>query len=124
MEQVMVMDDARGLITGKIETQQWVEQHQCAEAAIFLWKLCLSPEHEDSALVARVYRAIGAEFGDIAAIEELISEHLKVIRQQILHFLRSEATGYHCGVESHTRRCKCHLPDNIQIESTITIPVA
>ncbi|KAF7195855.1 hypothetical protein HII31_02872 [Pseudocercospora fuligena] len=124
MEQVMVMDDDRGLITGKIETQQWVEQHQCAEAAIFLWKLCLSPEHEDSALVARVYRAIGAEFGDITAIEELISEHLKVIRQQILYFLRSEATGYHCGVDSHPRRCKCHIPDDIQIETTITIPVA
>ncbi|KXT16949.1 hypothetical protein AC579_7424 [Pseudocercospora musae] len=124
MEQVMVMDDARGLVTGKIETQQWIEEYQCAEAAIFLWKLCLSPEYEDSALVARVYRAIGAEFGDITAIEELICDHLKVIRQQILHFLRTQATGYHCGVDSHTRGCKCHIPDNIQIESTITIPVA
>ncbi|EME81690.1 uncharacterized protein MYCFIDRAFT_215450 [Pseudocercospora fijiensis CIRAD86] len=124
MEQVMVMDDARGLITGKIETQQWIEEQQCAEAAIFLWKLCLSPEHQNSALVTRVYRAIGAEFGDIAAIEELICDHLKVIRQQILSFLRSEATGYHCGAQTHARGCKCHIPDDIQIESTITIPVA
>ena len=124
MEQIMVMDDVRGLITGKIETQQWIEQHECADAAIFLWKLCLSHEHQDSAYVAQVYDAIGAEFGDIGAIEELMVQHFKVIRRHIIDFLRGEASGYHCGDHTHARRCKCHLPDDIQMEATVTIPVA
>lgn len=110
IEQVLVRDDEE-LISGDYRVAKWMESHKDAEEVLYLWKLNLCREYGDKAIARHNYKALGATQGDLAAIGELLDEHLADIRMQVLKFLDTQPHGL-----------PKPMPRDIPVEATITVP--
>lgn len=110
IEQKLVMDDS-GLVWGRKEVEEWREENRDAESVLWMWKLALCPEYRNARINEHNYRALGATTQDLAVVEELLEQHFKMIRHQLIEYLRHGAHGKNAPI-----------PDDIQIEALVTVP--
>lgn len=114
-EQVLGID-VGGLLAGRRDIQKWIKSNRAhAAGVVYLWKYCLSsdPRCQSSEESRQVYEAIGATFGDLAAIGDLLIDHLKLIKKQTIEYCQK-------SMRSH----KCEIPEDIQMEASITVPAS
>ncbi|TKA71811.1 hypothetical protein B0A55_06917 [Friedmanniomyces simplex] len=88
LEQVFVLD-GHTLLCGANKVRTWAARHpDQLHRIIQSYKRCLCPKYMNTAAATRVWTALDAKPGDLAAIQDLVAAHLRRIREAVIAFYR------------------------------------
>lgn len=113
LQQKLIVD-GDNIIHGANAVRDWIAKHpEQADKVIEMHKLCLSPDHINSPAAMRVWKALDARPGDLAAVQELLTKHLIVLHDAVFRYYRQGSANIHSDSSYW---------DSIKLETSITVP--
>lgn len=115
--------DKGRLILGEEDVNQWARTHPGQLGNICqLWKLVLSKEYRDTPTGKAVFKAIGAEHGNMETFEEYLTMHFKQVRELIIIYLMADRSNYPNLQQMTEKEAMEYWTDGVQVETLLMVP--
>lgn len=109
------------LIWGDHDVNRWIRQNpRQADRVCQLWKLVLSEDYRNTPTGRAVFKAIGAEHGNMESYEEFVTLHFKRIRSEIIERLINNHSSL--SVPDEGVDIREHWMNMVQTETSLMVP--